>query len=139
MGKRLHKGLGQVKLGTLDSGERSLPFGLLVSFFLVCKISFLLQNKLNPTPTFLVKCDIESGLPLRGSDGHCIPVKVGKCCHFSLYLCGTYYCELPRTMKSHVLMTFHSKSEFRQVLFPELCFFTQNDGYYRAGDYPRNS
>ena len=30
MGERLHKVLGQINLGTLDSGERSLPFGLLV-------------------------------------------------------------------------------------------------------------
>ena len=30
VGKRLHKVLGQIDLGTLDSGERSLPFGLLV-------------------------------------------------------------------------------------------------------------
>ena len=29
-GGRLHKVLGQIDLGTLDSGERSLPFGLLV-------------------------------------------------------------------------------------------------------------
>ena len=28
--ERLHKVLGQIDLGTLDSGERSLPFGLLV-------------------------------------------------------------------------------------------------------------
>ena len=31
MGERLHKVLGQIDLSTLDSGERSLPFGLLVS------------------------------------------------------------------------------------------------------------
>ena len=30
MGERLHKVLGQIDLGTLDSGERLLPFGLLV-------------------------------------------------------------------------------------------------------------
>ena len=30
VGERLHKVFGQVDLGTLDSGERSLPFGLLV-------------------------------------------------------------------------------------------------------------
>ena len=35
VGKKLHKVLGQVDLGTLDSGERSLPFGLLVSRYLV--------------------------------------------------------------------------------------------------------
>ena len=33
--ERLHKVLGQIDLGTLDSGERSLPFGLLV-FQTVC-------------------------------------------------------------------------------------------------------
>ena len=32
VGERVHKVLGQVDLGTLDSGERSLPFGLLVSY-----------------------------------------------------------------------------------------------------------
>ena len=31
VGERLHKVLGQIDFGTLDSGERSLPFGLLVS------------------------------------------------------------------------------------------------------------
>ena len=31
VGERLHKVLGQIDLGTLDSGERSLPFELLVS------------------------------------------------------------------------------------------------------------
>ena len=30
VGERQHKVMGQVDLGTLDSGERSLPFGLLV-------------------------------------------------------------------------------------------------------------
>ena len=30
VGERLHNVLGQIDLGTLDSGERSLPFGLLV-------------------------------------------------------------------------------------------------------------
>ena len=30
VGERLHKVLRQIDLGTLDSGERSLPFGLLV-------------------------------------------------------------------------------------------------------------
>ena len=34
VGERLHKVLGQIDLGTLDSGERSLPFGLLVQFCL---------------------------------------------------------------------------------------------------------
>ena len=32
VGKRLHKVLGQIDLGTLDSGERLLPFGLLVEY-----------------------------------------------------------------------------------------------------------
>ena len=31
VGERLHKVLGQIDLGTLDSGERSLPFGLVVA------------------------------------------------------------------------------------------------------------
>ena len=31
VGGRLHKVLGQINLGKLDSGERSLPFGLLVT------------------------------------------------------------------------------------------------------------
>ena len=31
VGERLHKVFGQIDLGTLDSGERSLPFGLLVT------------------------------------------------------------------------------------------------------------
>ena len=30
VGERLHKVFGQIDLGTLDSGERLLPFGLLV-------------------------------------------------------------------------------------------------------------
>ena len=30
VGERLHKDLGQIDRGTLDSGDRSLPFGLLV-------------------------------------------------------------------------------------------------------------
>ena len=35
VGERLHKVLGQIDLGTLDSGERSLPFGLLVYLILL--------------------------------------------------------------------------------------------------------
>ena len=35
VGEKLHKVLGQVDLGTLDSGERSLPFGLLVKGYLL--------------------------------------------------------------------------------------------------------
>ena len=31
VGERLHKVSGQIDFGTLDSGERSLPFGILVS------------------------------------------------------------------------------------------------------------
>ena len=37
-GERLHKVLGQVDLGTLDSGERSLPFGLLVINLNLCHL-----------------------------------------------------------------------------------------------------
>ena len=33
VGERLHKVLGQIDLSTLDSGERSLPFGLLVFIY----------------------------------------------------------------------------------------------------------
>ena len=33
VGERLHEVLGQIDLGTLDSGERSLPFGLLVLIY----------------------------------------------------------------------------------------------------------
>ena len=33
VGERLHEVLGQIDLGKLDSGERSLPFGLLVLIF----------------------------------------------------------------------------------------------------------
>ena len=33
VGESLHKVLGQIDLGTLDSGERSLPFGLLAKFY----------------------------------------------------------------------------------------------------------
>ena len=41
VGERLHKVLGQIDLGTLDSGERSLPFGLLV-FIAVAQALWLL-------------------------------------------------------------------------------------------------
>ena len=41
VGERLDKVLGQIDLGTLDSGERSLPFGLLVFF------SMIVENKSN--------------------------------------------------------------------------------------------
>ena len=33
VGERLHKVLGLIDLGTLDSGDRNLPFGLLVIEF----------------------------------------------------------------------------------------------------------
>ena len=33
VGERLHNVLGQTDLGTLDSGQRSLPFGLLVNLY----------------------------------------------------------------------------------------------------------
>ena len=39
VGERPHKVLGQIDLGTLDSGEQSLPFGLLV---ISCSDSVLL-------------------------------------------------------------------------------------------------
>ena len=34
LGERLHKVLGQIDLGTLDSGEQSLLFGLFVVIFI---------------------------------------------------------------------------------------------------------
>ena len=39
VGERLHKVLGQIDLGTLDSGERSLPFGLLVFYQILMKLA----------------------------------------------------------------------------------------------------
>ena len=46
VGERLHKVLGQIDLGTLDSGERSLPFGLLVlSTNTIPRQSFILLYK----------------------------------------------------------------------------------------------
>ena len=44
VGKRLHKVLGQIDLGTLDSGERSLPFGLLVSNVLESLMSIYIDK-----------------------------------------------------------------------------------------------
>ena len=42
VGERLHKVLGQIDLGTLDSGERSLPFGLpVLEFWHFCKFGHL--------------------------------------------------------------------------------------------------
>ena len=43
VGERLHKILEQIDLGTLDSGERSLPFGLLVyrSFWNFADVFFM--------------------------------------------------------------------------------------------------
>ena len=41
MGERLHEVLGQIDFGKLDSGERSLPFGLLVSL-----VTLFLKNKI---------------------------------------------------------------------------------------------
>ena len=51
-GERLHKFWGQFDLGTLDSGERSLPFGLLAEFPFHKEISSekVLEN-LPPTMT----------------------------------------------------------------------------------------
>ena len=37
LGERLHKVLGQIDFGTLDSGERFMPFGLLVVLKFVFK------------------------------------------------------------------------------------------------------
>ena len=44
MGERLHKVLGQIDLGTLDSGERSLPFGLFVGY---CKLIYYTIQAVN--------------------------------------------------------------------------------------------
>ena len=62
VGERLHKVLGQIDLGTLDSGERSLPFGLLVlsvtvTYFTVCQeyrmgVNIPWPGHLAPTPVF---------------------------------------------------------------------------------------
>ena len=48
VGERLHKVWGQIDFGTLDSGERSLPFGLLVSvliftFYIINQISIIIK------------------------------------------------------------------------------------------------
>ena len=59
VGERLHKVLGQNYLGTLDSGERSLPFGLLV-VSLVTSALYLLSLKLVPLSEYMA-----SGSPLR--------------------------------------------------------------------------
>ena len=53
VGEWLHKVLGQIDLGTLDSGEQSLPFGLLVYFrclslkngITVLKLAYFLPGK----------------------------------------------------------------------------------------------
>ena len=44
MGERLHKVLGQIDLCTLDSGERSLPFGLLVLLQISSELKILEHN-----------------------------------------------------------------------------------------------
>ena len=44
VGERLHKVSGQIDLGTLDSGERSLPFGLLVGRTLRLLSYFMCAN-----------------------------------------------------------------------------------------------
>ena len=64
VGERLHNVLGQIDLGKLDSGERSLPFGLLVSGFnyhlLVIKIQISWLRE--PTTT-----EINSSTPAQKS------------------------------------------------------------------------
>ena len=50
---RLHKVLGQIDLGTLDSGERSLPFGLLVLFFKKSSTPKMLKDSKNLTEFFV--------------------------------------------------------------------------------------
>ena len=44
VGERLQKVLGQIDLGTLDSGERSLPFGLLVGRTFPLRLYFTCAN-----------------------------------------------------------------------------------------------
>ena len=44
MGERLHKVLGQIDLGTLDSGERSLPFGILVLFIIQIDMLYIVHK-----------------------------------------------------------------------------------------------
>ena len=39
---------------------------------------------------YLVKCDIDTGLPLRDSNGHCIPVKIGKALSFTCIYQGLH-------------------------------------------------
>ena len=52
VGERLHKVLGQIDLGTLDSGERSLPFGLLVNEIMVVFVlhKLILQTCMHSHP-----------------------------------------------------------------------------------------
>ena len=53
VGERLHKVLGQIDLGTLDSGERSLPFGLLVVNYVVFE-----ANKIKFKPNQYFSCTV---------------------------------------------------------------------------------
>ena len=57
VGERLHKVLGQIDLGTLDSGERSLPFGLLVIAKLLTQLMANIKMKKKP-----LKCRRRLGL-----------------------------------------------------------------------------
>ena len=61
LGERLHKVLGQIDLGTLDSGERLLPFGLLVLYgfkqILLSKSvwrTYMLRMKLKYSPYYVL-------------------------------------------------------------------------------------
>ena len=62
VGERLHKVLGQIDLGTLDSGEWSLPFGLLIWIFTVILI-FIDHSHLTVHFWFLIqlKCVMPPG------------------------------------------------------------------------------
>ena len=53
VGEKLHKVLGQVDLGTLDSGERSLPFGLLVIVLVLVRVRILFISSLGPDFIYL--------------------------------------------------------------------------------------
>ena len=68
VGKRLRKVLGQIDLGTLDSGERSLPFGLLV--FCCCFFLLLLFFK----------------HPYRAEQAPPLPLGIKANDHFSVYI-----------------------------------------------------
>ena len=60
VGERLHKVLGQIDLGTLDSGEWSLPFGLLVYYLTLWKRCY--GYLVNPRGLTDIMCNFGSGV-----------------------------------------------------------------------------